>query len=269
MSGNPKQQVASTPFVDPRYWSFSITGWVDHPLAWSLQELTALPTVAFTLPLVCAAPTPLQQLPPQRHWRGIHLRRLLSQISMREQARYARFWAADGYAAVLPLNALAGCFLAFDADERTLTPEEGAPARLLIPGLAGYKQVKWVERLELIDHPSGGFWETRGWSLEGQLPTVITVTSDGTRHPANVAPSLHGSALSAYPIRDIALSIDHRDWMPSTVTIHSAPSDTWTKVSWSSEWQPPSSDSVSLRVRLTDANGEQHYHTQQLRFAEG
>ena len=39
-----------------------------------------------------------------------------------------------------------------------LPKEHGYPARLLIPGIYGMKNVKWITRIELVDYDFKGYW---------------------------------------------------------------------------------------------------------------
>jgi DMSO/TMAO reductase YedYZ molybdopterin-dependent catalytic subunit len=51
-------------------------------------------------------------------------------------------------------------------DGRPLAREHGAPVRVVIPKMYGYKNVKWVERIELLDKPVNGFWEGLGYDRD-------------------------------------------------------------------------------------------------------
>jgi hypothetical protein len=51
----------------------------------------------------------------------------------------------------------------FSNNGKPLSREHGAPLRLLIPEMYGYKNVKWVARIEVIARPGSGYWEQRGY----------------------------------------------------------------------------------------------------------
>ena len=53
--------------------------------------------------------------------------------------------------------------LAYEMDDKPLRREHGAPVRVVIPEMYGYKNVKWVERIELVAKPGSGYWEQRGY----------------------------------------------------------------------------------------------------------
>ena len=46
-------------------------------------------------------------------------------------------------------------------------PENGGPARLLVPHLYFWKSAKWVRSLELRDTNDPGFWENYGYHIYG------------------------------------------------------------------------------------------------------
>ena len=48
-------------------------------------------------------------------------------------------------------------------DGKPLPQEHGAPVRVVIPEMYGYKNVKWVERIELVAKPGTGYWENLGY----------------------------------------------------------------------------------------------------------
>ena len=53
--------------------------------------------------------------------------------------------------------------LAFEMDGQPLSRPHGAPARVVIPEMYGYKGVKWLTKMELVDHQPTGYWEGLGY----------------------------------------------------------------------------------------------------------
>lgn len=97
-------------------------------------------------------------------WRGVRLADVLALARPRDAARFVRFSDGASYDTSLTLaDALApDVLLATALDERPLTPEHGAPLRLVVPAKYGYKSVKWLCRIEVRSDDPGGFWERRG-----------------------------------------------------------------------------------------------------------
>ncbi len=51
-----------------------------------------------------------------------------------------------------------------------LPPKHGGPLRLVVPTQLGYKNVKWVERIELTTQVKTGYWEGNGYPEDAPIP---------------------------------------------------------------------------------------------------
>jgi DMSO/TMAO reductase YedYZ molybdopterin-dependent catalytic subunit len=60
--------------------------------------------------------------------------------------------------------------LAYRLNGKDLLSENGFPLRLVIPRMYGYKGVKWVERIVFTEKQEVGYWEQRGYSVDGSIP---------------------------------------------------------------------------------------------------
>ena len=58
-------------------------------------------------------------------------------------------------------------FIAYQADEKPLTPEHGGPARVVVPHLYFWKSAKWIQGFRLEEREQLGFWETLGYHRRG------------------------------------------------------------------------------------------------------
>src|SRR5947208_1103174 len=61
---------------------------------------------------------------------------------------------------------LADGLLAYEMNGLPLKREHGAPVRVMIPEMYGYKNVKWVERITVTASPEPGYWEQRGYDQD-------------------------------------------------------------------------------------------------------
>ena len=77
----------------------------------------------------------------------------------------ALFSAADDYKDSVKLDRALhpDALLAWEMNGEPLKREHGAPARLLIPGIYGMKNVKWLTGITIIDNDFKGFWQNQGW----------------------------------------------------------------------------------------------------------
>jgi len=79
----------------------------------------------------------------------------------------SRFWTLLGGSPVPHPNITDDVLLAWAHDGRPLAREHGGPLRLVVPHLYGWKSVKWVTELRLLDREVRGYWEERGYHDRG------------------------------------------------------------------------------------------------------
>lgn len=235
------QHIRAIPAVNPDYWSFAIGGAVRRPLILSYADLRALPAQTLRCAIVCAASSADQPLIGEAAWRGVALSTLLDELEIAPDARFARIHAADRYTTVLPLDRLRQTRLVYEMDDAPLTPEHGFPARLIAPGLHGYKMPKWISRIELTDSAAGGFWEARGGSLGGDVSAKAAIL----RHDltASGAVRLEGVAYGRSSV-SVQVSIDGGAPMPVPITS----GDAGTLARWQITWTPPGAGDYHARV---------------------
>ena len=153
------------PSFDRRRWRLTIDGLVERPQSLSYEELLALPSARQISDFHCVTGWTVKKV----HWRGVRFTDLLARAEPTSRAHVVRFVSAEQpYEDTLTLAQayLADAMLAYEMDGRPLRREHGAPARVVIPEMYGYKNVKWVERIELISEAADGFWEKLGYDRD-------------------------------------------------------------------------------------------------------
>ena len=56
--------------------------------------------------------------------------------------------------------------LAYEMDHAPITRPHGAPVRVVMPRMYGYKGVKWVQRITVVDTIEDGYWVARGYDRD-------------------------------------------------------------------------------------------------------
>ena len=59
--------------------------------------------------------------------------------------------------------------VAWEIDGRPLPRAQGAPVRLVVPGMYGYKSVKWLTGIALGQEAVMGYWEERGYPEDAYI----------------------------------------------------------------------------------------------------
>lgn len=148
-------------------WALRIDGLVRQPLTLPLSALQALPQRTQITRHDC-----VEGWSAIGKWQGPQLGHLLAKAGLLPEARYAVFHCADAiegkpyYESIDLIDAFhAQTILAWRMNDAPLTEPHGAPLRLRVERQLGYKQAKYIMRIELkstlagLYGGNGGFWE--------------------------------------------------------------------------------------------------------------
>ena len=155
--------VASTmPVFEPKTWRLKIGGMVARPQELSYHELRALPQATQTSVFHCVTGWTVNGV----EWRGVRFKDLLAAAKPLPGAHALEFVSAEKpYVDYLTLEQamLPDAMLAWEMGGQPILQEHGAPVRVVIPEMYGYKNVKWVAEVNLVRMPEVGYWEQYGY----------------------------------------------------------------------------------------------------------
>jgi sulfane dehydrogenase subunit SoxC len=163
---------AGIPAIDPERYSLLIHGMVDRPKVFTLGDLKRFPGRSIIRFLECSGnggrayrpeaqdaevtPQQIDGLTSTSEWSGVPLAALFREVGASPKATWFLAEAMD--AAVMTRSvpiakAYDDAMIAYGQNGEALRPEQGYPARLLLPGFEGSANVKWIRRIELADRP--------------------------------------------------------------------------------------------------------------------
>jgi DMSO/TMAO reductase YedYZ molybdopterin-dependent catalytic subunit len=175
----------AVPEIDAETWRLSLGGLVERPRAWTYDELCALPerTVFATVECAGNGRSFLTPVAPgvqwgagaigHAEWTGVPLRVLLEAAGLKPGVAEVLFDGADvgseadhpepmHFQRSLPIDKAMhpDTLLALRMNGETLEPVHGFPVRLFVPGWYGVSSVKWLTRIELVDRPFRGYFQS-------------------------------------------------------------------------------------------------------------
>jgi sulfane dehydrogenase subunit SoxC len=160
------------PAIDPAAYTLLIHGLVDRPRTFTLQDIKRFPAVSRICFVECSGngraayrrdgqpteitPQTLDGMVSTSEWVGVPLATLFREVGVKPGATW---FLAESHDAVLLARSIPvekgweDAMIAWGQNGEALRPEQGYPARLLLPGWEGNPQIKWIRRIELADRP--------------------------------------------------------------------------------------------------------------------
>lgn len=154
-------------------WTLQIDGMVRQPLTLTVDELRSMTHQRQGILHNC-----IQGWTGIADWAGVPLSQLLDRAQPDPAAKYVvtrsyqlverdepRAKGSGHFYEVMDLSLARHrqTILAYDMNGRPLPVEHGAPLRLRVENSVGFKMVKWVDRIELVDDYSGYGAGMGGW----------------------------------------------------------------------------------------------------------
>lgn len=158
------------PEIDPAKHRMLVHGLVSNPSFFSVDDLLRYPLHSCICFIECggnsnagwnSSPSRAEAgyfhgLVSNCEWTGVPLATVLEEVGMNRKAKWLIAEGADAFAMQMSIpleKALPEGMLALYQNGERIRPENGYPLRLVIPGLEGVLNVKWLRRLKLADRP--------------------------------------------------------------------------------------------------------------------
>jgi DMSO/TMAO reductase YedYZ molybdopterin-dependent catalytic subunit len=233
------KNLAADPALSTSAWKLSVSGMVNSPYRLTYSQLQALPRVTQYHTLECISNEVGGNLMSNGLFVGTHLSDILNAAGIQPGATQMTFTAADGYSDSLHLAQALDerSLVVYLLDGAPLAQAHGYPARLLIPGLYGMKNGKWLTGLNLGAGSYTGYWEQRGWTSVAAVKLMSRIdTPRDSDLLVGGSVSIAGVAYGgAEGIGRVDVSVDGgRTWTPANLR-RPAGALSWTL--WEYPWQ--------------------------------
>jgi DMSO/TMAO reductase YedYZ molybdopterin-dependent catalytic subunit len=278
------------PALDAAAWRLQVGGLVNRPLSLSLDDLRARPRREVTYTLECSGNHGLPFFTGgigNATWAGTPLAPILQEAGVLDRGIEVVFFGTDTgeqevrqatlpepFARSLSLADATSpeILLCYEMNGAPLPASHGAPVRLVVPGWYGIANVKWLERIEVLDTRYMGHFMARdyvtireeqqrgqavrretsvGRALLKSAPAKVARTvarKDGTDGGYRVVGAAWGPGVAR-----VEVQVDGGAWMPATITEGAGAEFAWKF--WAIEWGNPSPGEHAVTSRAIDAAG--------------
>ena len=278
------------PTIDPGKWRLRVQGLVREPVEWTREELLNLPERSVFATVECAGNgrSFLQKREPgvqwgagaigHAEWTGVPLYLILERSGLKPTATEIVFEGADigtepdhpepmNFARGLPIaKALhPDTLLAYRMNGEVLAPSHGFPLRLFVPGWYGVASVKWLQRIEAVDRPFGGYFQTVKYTYkqpDGKTVLVgpMQVKSEIIRPAADAVLPLGTNRLFGVAwageeaVARVEISTDGgQTWSDAQLMGQTSP-HSWAL--WEYLWETATTGDYTLLARAVSASGQ-------------
>ena len=270
------------PQIDAKTWKLDLAGQVNDPTTLTLDRLKAMPHEEVTFTLECSGDNGLpffQSGVGNARWGGTSLAQVLTAAQFKDDAVEVVFFGADqgeevvhqatpleyrfttNFARSMPIaDAMSPVnMLCTEMNGEPLPADHGFPCRLIAPGWFGVANVKWLTRIEVVNHRflnrfmGRDYVTIREEQRDGK--TIYMETSVGRQliksAPAMVVEhdgryQIRGMAWGPKPIAVVEVKIDNGGWTRATLAQSKSPFE-WQ--AWSMDWSPaPGEHTVTSRA---------------------
>ena len=149
------------PYESATQYQLVVDGLVDRPLKLSYSDLQSRPPTSLTKAFQCVTGWRV----PNVHWQGVRLKDLLDEAGVQPAGQALRFESFDGvYTESLTLAEAyrPDVIVAYSMGGKPVSTEHGGPVRLYVAPMYGYKSIKWLSHIQVVDRVEPGYWETEG-----------------------------------------------------------------------------------------------------------
>jgi DMSO/TMAO reductase YedYZ molybdopterin-dependent catalytic subunit len=269
--------------IDLKRWRLQISGSIARPRTLTLSDLMQLPRKELAAAIECSGnnghPRLMNGLVSNGIWAGIELAPLLRDCGVLPEAREVVFFGADvererkwpagdreleaphGRSIFIQDALESGAILALQLNGRALSPEQGYPLRLIVPGWYGMTQIKWLNRIVLLDRRYEGRHMARNYhSIRNAPENLVLETSISRMRLKSVVArvtrrqSTHMITAAAWggPIDRVQIRIDEGQWRDAA-TFDKGSAYSWSL--WELPWKDASPGPHTIVSRAIDSQG--------------
>lgn len=164
------------PQISRESYRLEVSGLVDHPTTFTMAGLEAMPATSFVKTFQCVTGWKV----PDVQWRGVRLSHILDTVGAHSSASAITFESYDGAdteSLTIDQARLSDVIVAYQMLGGSVSTAHGGPVRLYVAPMYGYKSLKWLSAVRVVDQVVPGYWERNGYPTNGWLDGSTGLTN--------------------------------------------------------------------------------------------
>ncbi len=170
----------SFPAITDAHYRLEVSGLVDRPLTLTLDDLRSMSATKLVKDFQCVTGWRVPDVP----WEGVRLSDVLDAAGVQDHAVALAFDSYDGVdteSLTLDQARRPDVIVAYRMLGAPITTEHGGPVRLYVAPMYGYKSLKWLSAIRVVDRVEPGYWEQNGYAVDGWIGR----SNGGTEQPVD------------------------------------------------------------------------------------
>jgi DMSO/TMAO reductase YedYZ molybdopterin-dependent catalytic subunit len=254
---NDEFYILGSPPEIPDDWQLIVEGAVEQPLTLTLDDIKAYPATTEMSTLECYYVVGPFLLVSSADWTGVRLNTILQQVQPLAEAKSISFSALDGYRmgdfSLEEVQQRDDILLAYDMNGEGLVPIQGFPLKLVLPGIAGFQNVRWLKKITISEEEPN--FELVHYPIHTRIlaPEFRETIAEGTYTIQGMAFAGEGKEITK-----VEVSTNGGDtWAPAQILNYHLP-NVWKK--WDYTWEIPDVGEYEILARVEDREGNLQYN---------
>lgn len=154
------------PEIPRARYRLEVSGRVERPAVYTVDDLEAMPPTRLVRQFQCVT----GWVVPDVHWEGVRLSHILDEVGVTSGAAALTFESYDGAdseSLTLEQARMPDVIVAYRMLGGPVTTAHGGPVRLYVAPMFGYKSLKWLSAIRVVDRVQPGYWEQNGYPVNG------------------------------------------------------------------------------------------------------
>ncbi len=253
--------IAGKPAIDGDSFQLKISGAVNNPAEFSLEELRSLEMVEKTVTIECIGNPANGDLLGTATWKGFSVYDLLENLGIKDGATFVKYTCADGYFTFNTLEELKNREVtgALFMNDEPIPTKYGFPLRIIFPGYYGVRQPGWVVKIELLGSGIRDYWnqsQMEIWNTDSSMAIDSKIFFPENNDTLTLGDNLRigGAAYGGKRISSVEITVnDGETWIPAIKKQSLEQDYVW--IFWEVNFVPQSVGAITIRARATAQDG--------------